>query len=111
MTRFTEDDSTALPATVPDYYKHVFKEKHLKPDSTLYLAVSAMSIAAFGRCKAIPGALSLAWKKYAKAIARTKVGVSDQGKATEDSFLLTILSLSHFEVRCVSTSNLLFDHA
>jgi hypothetical protein len=104
--RYWAEDSVTLPVTVHSYLKRMLPEERLStPDSTLDLAVSAVSFAVFGQTKAVSAALSLGWGKYVKAIAKTRLAVVDPSQAVTDHFLLTVTLLSNFEVRCISTSN------
>ena len=70
-----------------------------QPDSSLRLALSAFSHAAFGRAMKAQKAVEVADKLYAQSIIRTQEEMKTLSDEAIDRLLLTIMFMSQHEVR------------
>ena len=68
-----------------------------KPGSCLYLAVSTLSRAVFGRARGVPQALAQADRSYAQCLYKTQQAVGGQSHENMDELLLTTMMMGYFE--------------
>lgn len=87
-----------LPTTIQSWLEtNIMRQQDATSESLLDIAVSAVSLAIFGRTKSSKDALALGRQKYVQALSKTKSAVENLNEATTDPFLLTVMMLSFYE--------------
>jgi hypothetical protein len=88
-----------LPDIGHEYGNHTLSYwDNTEPDSSLSLAVSAISHAVFGRAKRLSPALEDAEKHYAKSVVKTRSQIKEVSNETIDQLLITIMLMANYEV-------------
>ncbi|KAK6431510.1 hypothetical protein LTR95_012326, partial [Oleoguttula sp. CCFEE 5521] len=81
-----------------EYNVHVLQHWiEAKPGSSLHFALSALSLAFFGRSRHAPAAVKDAERAYCRALARTQRVVCGEEKETINHLLLTAMLMGTFE--------------
>ena len=102
---------TACPSDLPDighdYSAYVLCHwNRAQPDSSLHLAVSAYSLAAFGRKSRMFKTLEIADNFYAQSIVKTQHEIKEPSNESIHQLLLVTILLTNYEV-CL-TSRMLY---
>lgn len=95
---------TDKPSDIPDigheYLTYIRSYlDHSERDSSLCLAVSAISLVIFGRLKGFSQAIVEADRYYTRVISKTQSDIRNLDKVDVDELMLATMLMTHYEVR------------
>jgi len=91
------EPDTLVDAVVDDVGSILHKSTQA-PKSTLNLAITAVSLAVFGKTKKSEVALATSREKYTQALGSAKQSIANTSQATSDEMLLSVMMLASYEV-------------
>lgn len=105
---YWERNFTAAPDDVPDvaqeYLNFVLGDSgRCSPDSSLQQALSACTLATFGKMRHVNTALEVAERHYVRSIIQMRKEIKDMSYQNSDLLLMATMLMTRYEVRLKST--------
>lgn len=76
---------------------------HVRSDSSVHLALTAFSLAVFGRARRVNSALEIAGKFYTRSIIKTQREINQISSDTVEQLLIATTLMASYDVRIIST--------